>query len=83
MIQWRIVMLVEYVVIIWNRNILKMNASVAQIFTLDLNQNKMDKLSFRIYSSLIFINSVILEVSELELYFGLNQLYELILHIEQ
>ncbi len=32
--------------------------------------------------SLIFINSVVLEVSESELYFGLNQLYELILGIE-
>jgi hypothetical protein len=37
------VVLVEYVVIIWNKNALKMNANVAQIFTLDLDQNKSDK----------------------------------------
>ena len=42
MIQWRIVVNVEYVVIIWNENALQLNASVAQIFISDLDQDKTD-----------------------------------------
>jgi hypothetical protein len=41
--QWKRVVNVEYVVINWSRNVSKMNVTVVQIFTLDLDQNKSDK----------------------------------------
>jgi hypothetical protein len=61
---------VGYVDITQNKNALKMNVNVVQIFTLDLDQNKLDKLSFQKFNLVrYFMNHIVLKVSKSEPYF--------------